>query len=192
MTIETQTDHWPSLLNCILKQMTNNSNLMKTEVIYQGVLLASKLLSRISPDMKSPIISRKKGSTETHQFIGKISKNNTEQNKDPKMGNEKVDNMKICVENSTKFFHSFVNQRILGCQRQKLEESEELDMDDGLKHERVFALTFAASCRYLVEIACFPCWKPFTIEKHTNGNFLNQSIIVLTNSYPMFIFISYF
>eukprot|EP00794_Sanderia_malayensis_P000522 gene522-1172_t len=58
-TAETQTEHWPSLLNCFVTEMTQNIEQLTATELHHGILLAMKLLSKVSPSMKSPEPTRR-------------------------------------------------------------------------------------------------------------------------------------
>ena len=197
--METQTDHWPSLLNCIIAQMTDNLSSMNIKEIYQGILLASKLLSRISPDMKSPTISRKKVVNDRLAYGGIEIGNNDDREEGITLQGRtnEVNNMQLCVQQSTQFFNAFVVHWVLGC----LKENSRTNTGDGTRgmgdeepHEKsILATTFAASCRYLVEIACFPCWKPLVMVKESDGKcvftlsmyFVSYSYVLYTSSFDI-------
>ena len=177
---------------------------MEIKEIYQGVLLASKLLSRISPNMKSPIMSRKSRVNDKSAFEGTEvgTENHLNDNDDDDDENEKstishgkvneVNSMQLCVQQSTQFFNAFVIQWILRNHEQSSmgrtsEETHGME-DEESSSESTLASTFAASCRYLVEVACFPCWQPFLVVKGNDGKCPHIFLYIFL---PTFIFVIY-
>ena len=159
--------------------MTDNLASMDIREIYQGVRLASKLLSKISPDMKSPIVSRKKQINDgiAHGDIEIESEHNMEYDNKKKMMLERrvneVNAMQLSIQWSTQFFNAFIMHWVLGDSEQTVMSGID-DVEEGKGEEQscthdIVASTFAASCRYLVEIACFPCWKPVLIVEKSGG-----------------------
>lgn len=179
--METQTEHWPCLLNCLVDQMEGNLGSMVIEDVYQGMLLALKLLSKISPDMNSPLLSRKVKEAEDERCAS-ISTVLKRQNETAQTDDNEVNVILLCVRKSTKFFHSFVKQWVLSFPSLSKKDSEAVKDENkvwseskgavksGIVYQTTLAASFAATCRYLVELACFPCWKQFSIEKNTDGN----------------------
>ena len=158
--------------------MTDNLASMEIREIYQGVRLASKLLSKISPDIKSPTVSRKHNNDgithgdveiESECKVGYDNKRNTTLQKRV----DEVNSMQLSIQRSTQFFNSFVVQWVLGdCEQTLTSGADEIaggrEEEQSCTHD-IVASTFAASCRYLVEIACFPCWKPVLIVEESGG-----------------------
>ena len=179
--------------------MTDYVKTMNIDEINQGMLLALKLLSKISPDIRSPASTKRTRSQSSKTLFSRVgrSKNHKDvaegqeksipvssndgqhsnSQKDCKRGNEESSSIQLCVAKSTAFFHAFVRHRIMPWLSDNAiynaGTNECLVADDSDVHEHsneetqsskkpteaTCVLTFAASCRYLVELACFPCWE---------------------------------
>ncbi|XP_065057535.1 protein dopey-1-like isoform X2 [Rhopilema esculentum] len=192
----TQSEHWPSLLICLVSEMTDYVKTMNIDEINQGMLLALKLLSKISPDIRSPASTKRTRSQSSKTLFSRVGRrknhkdlaegqeqstpvsSNDEQHshsqKDSERCNEESSSIQLCVAKSTAFFHAFVRHRIMPwlsdnatnnastneCNGSDVHEHSDEETQGSKKPtEATCVLTFAASCRYLVELACFPCWE---------------------------------
>ena len=145
--------------------MTDHAASMKIDEIYQGISLALKLLSKISPSIKSPLMARKDLSYNdknvSHQrsnwtFGNEASKMvdaspfssmqsgpyslDYDQESKSSSANEKYDIMQVCVIKSKAFFNSLVTFKILPwlsneARLQNKTSAEEADDDDNDDNE---------------------------------------------------------
>lgn len=184
--------------------MTQNVCSMAVNEIYQGILLALKLLSKISPALKSPIMSRKGGSAnivdEGMTLKNEKSNENISDEFDAADFDESgIPTIVLCIQKSKAFFHSFVTNWILPSQSFKAEglgnQLEEENYTDDVRTEdgngvnglSMSASTFAATCKYLVELACFPCWEPFNFQANYDGVFsFSYSVFLLFCNLSLF------
>ncbi len=153
--METQTEHWPSLLNCLITEMTKNIQIMKIDEIHHGILLAMKLLSKVSPSMKSPQPSRRESRTYGKQKSGSnASRDQTDVDTEPASPANELEPseseescfdvkterrvkrfsiMQSCIESSKAFFTRYVSHCLgpwlFGCEVGNSKEKTSLPED---------------------------------------------------------------
>ncbi len=182
--------------------MTQHLHRMNLKEINHGILLALKLLSKVSPSITSPKLPRldpasylghisrqKTGSSASRENTELESEANTPCNElalsesedsgfDPARGRKakRLCDMESCIENSKTFFTKYVSHCVSSwmsknglnsIEKERASEGysdledKSRSEDDVIESESLLLVTsFTSFCRYLVELSCFPSWKP--------------------------------
>lgn len=171
-------EHWPNLLKLITEEMIAYIAIMDIGTVSNGIILISKLLSRVSPNIQAMTVETKndQGNSILSQKSPPMSPLHQDLEFFSREGaTDKVNESEVimeCVKLSKKLFQKFINSHVLAqCHKTVLilkhfernseplsveidsvTEKSNCDKDDELKKSEAFAKI----CSYMVQLSCFP------------------------------------